>query len=104
MLYKTMILEMLQDRPELYEDLRSSNRLLTAIETYATDLKARHETWRAAIRFRRPGSDPSMVASEALELAIQDLSDHLPCESRKDEAELSLDAAMGYLRRTTPPA
>ena len=53
----------------------------------------------------KPGSDPSQIASEALELAMEDLRDDLPSASQASEAEpLSLDAAMNFLRRHSPPA
>lgn len=104
-MYKTITLELIQDRPRLYEALRSSNRLLPAVESYAAELKTIHEAWRRAMTNLRPGSDPVLVAGEALELAIQYLLlDHFPSESPRDEAELTLEAAMDYLRRVTPPA
>ncbi len=104
--YKTIVLELLQERPELYERLRSSKGLLTAMDAYATELKAIHEAWKERISRANPGSDPIQAASEALELAIEDLvRERLPSASAADEAEpLSLDAAMSFIRRHTPPA
>ena len=53
----------------------------------------------------QPSSDPHQIASEALEMALQELADRLPSESPPDANEtLSLDAAMAFLRRHTPPA
>ena len=103
--YKTIILELIQDRPELYEALRTSKRLLPALDTYAIDLKNSHEAWKARIAQTRGGSDPMQVASEAMELAIEEFQEHLPCDSPSDgEEPLSLDAAMRFIRRATPPA
>lgn len=103
--YKTIVLELLQDRPELYEALRGSKRLLPTMDAYAVELRASHERWKEQIGTTHPGSDPSQIAAEALELAIQDLRERLPSASPRDEAEpLCLDAAMDYLRRRTPPA
>ena len=45
MQYKTIALELIQEQPELYERLRSSKRLLPAMDAYAIDLKAGHEAW-----------------------------------------------------------
>jgi hypothetical protein len=42
--YKTIILHRLQERPEVYEPLRSSKPLSTTMKAYAMDLKALHET------------------------------------------------------------
>ena len=69
------------------------------------ELKASHEAWKEQLSQARPGSDPSQIASEAMELAMQDLRDRLPSASPRDETEpMSLDAAMNFLRRHTPPA
>lgn len=105
MYYKTIALEVIQDQPELYERLRSTKRLLPAMDAYAADLKARHEAWREALGRERPGGHPTQVASEALELAIEDLRALLHSALQPTGAEpLSLDAAMSFLRRHTPPA
>ena len=40
------------------------------MDAYATELKASHEAWKEQLSQARPGSDPSQIASEALELAI----------------------------------
>jgi hypothetical protein len=105
MRYKTIVLELLQEGPGLYDQLRSSNRLLPALESYATELKTAHEAWKEQIARLNPGSDPSQIAAEAMELAIESLQARLPSATPKAEAELiSLDAAMAYLRRHTPPA
>ena len=105
-LYKTIVLELLQENPGTYEPLRSTKRLLPAMEAYALDLKKSHERWKEQLVQARPGSDVSqMISSEALELAIEDLRDRLLCASPREEAEpISLDAAMSYVRRHTPPA
>src|SRR5262249_35850751 len=80
--------------------LRSSNRLLTAMESYARDLKAAHEAWKQAIARKRPDSDSSHIASEAMELAIDDLQARLHSASPKAGAELiPIDALMSHARR-----
>ena len=105
MQYKTIALGLIQEQPELYERLRSSKRLLPAMDAYAIELKTSHEAWKEAIARKRPGSDPSQIAAEALELAIEELRDRLPSASPKYEPEpMSLDAAMNSIRRHTPPA
>jgi hypothetical protein len=98
--YKTMILELLEQRPEMYEQLRKSRRLLRTVEDYAKELKTSHERWKEELAQSRPQSDPSQIASEALEMAIKDLEDRLPSVSPETDSEaLSLDQAMAYLRR-----
>jgi hypothetical protein len=102
MQYKTMILELLKDRTELYEQLRLTHRLLPMLETLARELKAGHETWKETLTREKPESHPSQVASEALELAIKELQDRLPSVSPPDEGEqLSLDGAMAFIKSHT---
>ena len=43
MLYKTIVLELLQQRTELYEGLRSARKLLSALETDSKELKTHYE-------------------------------------------------------------
>jgi hypothetical protein len=103
--YKTITLELIRERPELYERLRTTKRLLPSMEAYATDLKTSHEAWKARLARSNPSSDPSQIAAAALELAIEELQARLPSASPKDEAEpMSLDGAMSDIRRHTPPA
>ena len=64
MQYKTIALELIQEQPELYEQLRSSKRLLPAMDAYAIELKASHEAWKDRLSQARPGSDPSQIAAK----------------------------------------
>lgn len=103
--YKTMCLQMIQDRPEMYDRLLSNRTLLPVLNRYAIQLRTSHVEWRALLSQARPGSSESQVASEALELALKELADSLPPATRQDEdATLSLDGAMAFLRRHTLPA
>ncbi len=100
--YKTIILEMLQQRPQMHEELWQSRKLLPTLEFYASELKDSHEDWKDRLLQAKPESDPSQIASEAMELALKDLEDRLPSESRRDASEtLSLDQAMAHISRHT---
>ena len=103
MQYKTITLELLLQYPEIHEPLRKKRMLLPALESYASDLKTSHETWKERLAETKPGSDPSQLASEALELALADMETRLRSESAPRESEaLSLDDAMTYIRQHTP--
>jgi hypothetical protein len=103
MQYKTIVLELLRRRTELHEQLRKERKLLTTMEYYANQLKESHDAWKETLAQPRPGSDPSQISSEALELALRDLEDRLPSALPSVEDEpLSLDAAMAFLRKTWP--
>jgi len=103
MQYKTIVLELLRERTELYEQLRLSHRVLPTLETLATELKASHETWRQQLA--KPGNAPNQIASAALELALKKLEDRLPTVSPPTEGEpLSLDKAMAFIQSHTSSA
>ena len=99
MLYKTIILELLQQRPEMHEQLRKERKLLPTMEIYAHELKTSHEDWKEVLSQAKPGSDPSQISSEAMEMALKEMEDRLPPESATNDHEtLSLDGAMAFIR------
>jgi hypothetical protein len=105
MLYKTIVLELLRDHPDLHLKLQADKTLLPTLERCAGELRSSHEAWKNRLWLARPGSDESQLASEALELALKDLADRLRSGSRPVATEpLSLDEAMVFLRRHTPTA
>jgi len=103
MQYKTIVHELLLAQTELHEQLRLTRRLKPTLETCATELKASHEAWKERLSQDRPGSDSIQIASEAIELAVQELQDRLSSVfSPLDYGEsLSLDAAMAYVKTHT---
>ena len=101
MQYKTIIHEMLQERPRLRDQLRKSRKLLPTLELYAKELKTSHEAWKEMLIQLRPESDPNQIASEALEMALKEIEDHLPNDSAEATDPQVLDAAMLFLRHHT---
>jgi hypothetical protein len=104
MMYKTVVLELIQQQPELHERLRASRTLLATMDAYALALKASHEEWMEHLSQRWPGSDRSQLSSEALEIALKEVEEDLSSASKAGEDGPSLDAAMTYLKRHTPTA
>ena len=103
--YKTMCLQMIQDRPAMYDQLLRSRTLLPTLDQYAMQLRTSHLEWKELLSQARPGSSESQTASEALEIARKEVADSMPPAYPADEDEtFSLDAAMTYLRHHTPPA
>jgi len=97
-LYRTIVMEMLQDRPALHEQLRSEGTLLQSMQQLAVALRACHQERMQELAAIRPGSAPAQLSSEALEIALQELSESLPAGSDATES-LSLDQAMMFLQR-----
>lgn len=105
MKYKTMTLELLQDRPQLYDQLIRSRTLLATLERYAQELRDSHHNWMEQLWRSKPNSDANQIASQALELALEELVSRLDCGFPANENEpLSLDAAMAFIRPHTPTA
>jgi hypothetical protein len=103
--YKTIIFELLQQRPQMHDQLLKERQLLPTLELYAKELKDGHEAWKEMLSQLRPGSDRSQLSSEALEIALKELEGRLPSESPPDDSETHfLDAAMLFIRRHTPSA
>jgi hypothetical protein len=103
MQYKTIMLGLLQEHPPIYDQLLNNRTLLSALEAYALDLKANHETWQDRLWLAKPRSDASQIASEAMEIALQELENRLLSASPPIvSTPLSLDAAMAFIRHTPP--
>lgn len=102
MQYKTIIMEMLEQRPEPHEQLRQQRKLLTMTHQYAKELKASHEAIKEQLQKASPDSDPQQISSEAFEVALKELEERLlPATAADEHQELSLDGAMAFIRRHT---
>ena len=98
--YKSIIHDLLQQRPQMHDQLRKSRKLLPTLELYAKELKTSHEAWKEMLSQLGPGSDRTQIASEAMEMAVKEMEDRLPSESPQDGSQAQvLDAAMLFLRR-----
>jgi len=105
MQYKTIVLELLQQHPGIREPLQSQGKMMQALDLYSGELKTSHEAWKERLSQAKPNSDPSQIASEALEIALKQLEEALSSGTPAEETEpLSLDAAMAFVRNHTPPA
>jgi hypothetical protein len=103
MLYKTIVLELLKQNPKHYTQLRTKRMVLPTLNRYARKLKASHETWKDRLTTKSPGSDEKQLASEALELALQEMESCLGSELPTNlDAPRSPGEAMA-IRRGKPP-
>jgi hypothetical protein len=102
MQYKTIALALLEQQTELHERLRKERRLKGALETCSRQLRESHLAWQERLSEQQPQSDPAQIASEAQELATQELISLLPSvEKAGVDLALSLDAAMASIRHPT---
>lgn len=103
MQYKTIVLQLLEQQPELYHQLRRNRQILPTLDLYANQLKKLHEAWKETLIQANPERDGIQISSEALELALKDMEDRLPSATRRDDQEaLSLDQAMAFVRSRSP--
>jgi hypothetical protein len=100
MLYKTITLQLLQQQHQLYDQLCRERKLLPTLDLYATQLRNHYLALKETLARLYPGSEESRIASQAREIALQELEDRLSSGSAPlDSGPLSLDQAMAYLRR-----
>ena len=105
MMYKTIVLELIEAHPILHEQLKATRTLTLTLDTLAGELKASHDSWTQRFCEVNPGSDRRQMASEALEMAVEDMRERLHYASPNDEAETrSLDAALASLLRPATPS
>ncbi len=100
--YKTLTLQMLRDNRPIYQQLKQTRTLPQTLDHYSRELKRSHTGWKDSLSESRPGSEPSQIAAEALEFALQELEDRLQAEP-VDSESLTLDAAINYLRNPSQP-
>ena len=96
-MYKTICLGLLESSP-IYEEIREKRMALATLNQLAAELKTRHEAWKVELRTTRPGSE-SQIAAEAMEIAIQEIEDHLSADSEEEAMQFLAEAF-----RHTPPA
>lgn len=103
MQYKTIVLELLQQHPEVRR-LRGK-QMLTTLDHHAGQLKARHEAWKDRLAEATPGGNPGQIASAALEIALKELEGSLSPELPADDSDpLTVEEAMAFIRGPGPAA
>jgi hypothetical protein len=99
MQYKTIVLELLSQHPQIQQQLVSRRTLLPVLERYARELKSKHEHWKARLGQALPGSNHYQIASEALEIALREMEHCLRADFPPGDREpLTLEGAMAFLR------
>ena len=68
MQYKTIVLELLQQIPELHDRLRRNRTLFSTLEQLAAGLKDSHEEWKRRLAQSNLHSSEQQTSSAALEL------------------------------------
>ena len=105
MQYKTIALEMLQQHPEIHNQIRTERMLMATMELYARELKIRHEVWKAFLAKALPKSDPRQIESYALEIALTQVKNILHSQIFSDEVEdeeTSVEAKTGFILGRVP--
>lgn len=101
MQYKTIILELLEQRPTLHDQLRRERKLLTILDSFAQELKTRHEAWKVNLS-TTPGIDPGQIPSAALEMALQEMESRLRRAFPPDDPEALSPNDLAHILQHTP--
>jgi hypothetical protein len=104
MLYKTIVLELLQQVEEIYSLLLRRRTMMPTLDRYAVELKDIHQAWIDRLTRQSPAGDTTLLGSEALELAIRDVQNRLRIEFQPDDGTSFLDGAIANGRNPTPIA
>lgn len=100
--YKTIVLRLIQQHQQTYQQLCSSQRLMSTVGLYAEQLKATHQSWSGRLAIANPDFNPVQLQGESLELAIRDLENYLVAHFQaNDNNRISLDSAMAFIRGRT---
>ncbi len=102
MQYKTICLQMIQDRPEMYNRLLSQRSLLSTLDRLSSELRTSHQTWKGLLAQAKPGGSDSQIASEALELALRQLASSFASPATDEDEPFPLEDAMAFIRHTQP--
>ena len=113
MLYKTIILQMLEDRPAIYNRLKAERKSLATIEALASELKANQRVILADLKQANPRMDEQQLASQAMEMALADLESALDantspspgsnsCFAEEETAESILARCIQFLQSQRP--
>jgi hypothetical protein len=101
MQYKTIVMELLEQHPQIHESLKRERRLLAMIESLARELKATHEQILRDLSEQQPpplGDGSSGISSQAMEMAIAELQELLAILSGDENDDtLNLDQFMALL-------
>ena len=105
MQYKLILLQLLEQHPELFKQVRQRGNIHPKVEYYACELKTLHDAWKAAILQSKPDREASQIASGALEVALEEIQARLPEGStlHRNQA-ISLDSMAEAFRNYSPRA
>ena len=98
MLYKSIVHELLQQHPQVLDQLRGKRKMLRALNDYAAELRRKHNAWMAVLRPTWPPRSETQIASEALEIALWELENILHSEFPSGDSEpLPLEEVMAFI-------
>ncbi|MCA9050162.1 MAG: hypothetical protein KDA89_15610 [Planctomycetaceae bacterium] len=101
MLYKTVVMELMEENGGLREKLRGEGNLLASLELLAGNLRERHRGLVAEMQGSRADGGFSEISSAALEIAVQEMRDRMTAFSDSDET-IDLDQLLQEIVRRSP--
>ncbi len=99
MLYKTVVLDLIQQDRRFYRNLKRTRRLMATIDCLSQELRQSHLAWKAELQDLNPQAIPNLISSEAFEHALQEIQNRLRFVSSENEAETDqLEQAIRFIR------
>ena len=99
MLYKTVVLDLIQQDRRFYRNLKRTRRLMATIDCLSQELRQSHLAWKAELQDLKPQAIPNLISSEAFEHALQEIQNRLRFVSSENEAETAqLEQAIRFIR------
>lgn len=77
MKYKSIILTLIEQNPQLHAELKSSRSLLATVEREARAFKDQHEGYLADLTNQAPEAAVGALSSQAFEVALADMESRL---------------------------
>ena len=103
MQYKTIVMELLEQNPELHNHLKQNRKLLETIDAMALELKWNHEQMIAELAEQQPDVAYSVTCSQATEIAIAELQQRLaPTSDHETDEAMSLEQIMASVTQHSP--
>jgi hypothetical protein len=101
--YKTILMGLLEQYPEIQNELRAKRLLLTTLNSYAKELRNSHRAWKQCLSRIWPDKSESQIASEALDIALREMEHSLLTKTQPEDcSQLSLKDAMAFIRGHGP--
>lgn len=98
MQYKTMVLELIENRPSLHQQLASNDSLLSTMNHLAEELRTSHLDHLMLLHQTESNAPSIPLKHEAMEIAIAEIEKALDMMTPTSGELLSIDEAIAFIK------